>query len=137
MARITRAKTLDMSKADGYVKTEFDLVKEDLERKGKYRSDLLYRGFDGTYMKTLLKTGRDTESGPLFCATEEKMSPNRQSGENPLDYAFTEEIPALVVYNPDCLIATNQHAYEYELKKGKELEALVSVYLLKYPQKPF
>ncbi|MEK6792506.1 MAG: hypothetical protein AABX96_01930 [Nanoarchaeota archaeon] len=132
MARITRPKTLDMSKADGQAITEFDLVKRDLEKKGKYRPDLLYRGFDGTYMKTLLETGRDTESGHLFCATEEQVNRNRQSGENSFDYAFTEEIPALAVYNPDCLIETNPHAYEYKLKKGKELEAVVAVYLLKY-----
>jgi len=135
MARITKPKTLYMSKADGQAVTEFDLIKKDLERKGKYRPDLLYRGFDGTYIKRLLEIGRDTKSGPLFCAIEEQMNPNRESGENPLDYAFTEKIPALVVYNPDCLIETNPHAYEYKLKKGKELEALVAVYLLKYSRR--
>ena len=77
MARITRPKKIDMSKADGQAVTEFDLIKGDLERKGKYRPDLLYRGFNGTRMKTLLATEQDTKSGHLFCATEEQMNQNR------------------------------------------------------------
>ena len=123
-----RARTIDMSKADGQSITEFDLIKRALG--DKYRSNLLYRGFDGKRIDRVLETGRDTESPILFLATEEVILGNDdRSAPNPLDYAFDQKIPALSVYAPEKVAPINPHAHEYRVE---DESSLVAVFRLNY-----
>jgi len=129
-------KTLDMREANGYNITEFDVVKKALLEDGKYRKDLLYRGFDGRKISRLLKTGQDTNSEFLFCYTESQIEGPYAVGSeaNIFGYAYGHPIPAVAVFDPLQLESdqpVGEFAYKFK-NPDKKLEALVAVYKLKY-----
>ncbi len=126
-----KIKTLDMKKADGYVLTEFDLVRESLKEEGRYNPDLLYRGFNAKDIPILLETGQDNKKKNIFCASEKQITNQYSNGiANIFSYADFSN-PAIAVFNPEFL--EEQFTYAYRFKNpNKKLEALVGVYKLKY-----
>lgn len=121
-----------MSKADGYAVTEIDIVIEDLQRRNKYRPDLLYRGFDGDNIEKLLRDGQDTEFTLLHGATEKEIrDPTADNNSDPCVHASQHSHPALVVFDLDHLEEYYQFAYTFKNPANKPA-ALVAVYRLQY-----
>ena len=136
-----RIRTLDMGRADGYAICEFDILKEALQREGKYlpNPQLLYRGFDADNIPLILETGQDTIDSTIFCAVEEEITAAYPTGyANIFDYAGENQKPAIAVFSTEHLIELENDplgVYAYKFKNpDKKLEGLVAVYKLKYPR---
>jgi hypothetical protein len=125
-------KNIDMSPADGYFATEWDVVREVLIKDGTYRGNLLYRGFDGDNIPRLLDTGLDTDAKFLHGSTEKEITdPDNDEIENVFFYAGDFDNPALAVFDRDSLREDYPHAYAFR-RPSRKLDALVAVYLLDY-----
>ena len=125
---------LDLSKADSYTITNFDLLRRALKREKKYRKDLLYRGFNGEHISKLLAEGQDNFEEYLSCASNEEIN-----DEFPVEdfctfdifsYALDYENPAVAVFDSRQFHYITYGMYEFKNPKNK-LEALVAVYRLK------
>ena len=69
-----KIKELDLSEAEYSDKvTQFDLLVMDLKSDGKYKPNLLYRGFNGKYILKLLKTGQDNIQNIYFVLMSLKL----------------------------------------------------------------
>ena len=136
---VVTVRELDLSKADGYRLTNFDLLRRALKRDKKYRRDLLYRGFDGKHIPKLLKIGQDSLGKYLSCTSEEEIKtefPVAGFDCDPFQYAFENEdgskreIPAIAVFDSRHIHQVTYGMYQFKDPK-KKLEALVAVYRLK------
>ena len=129
--------TIDLNKADGYVLTEADIIIEKLKKDGIYKPNLIYRGFNGEMMITMLKTGADITNDDcgdeaIYADGEKSLRETPQSSENPLSYGIESLVPALAVYNGSKLKGV-QGGKMFSFKNPKKkLEALVAVYKLKF-----
>jgi len=134
MVKRIRPVTLDMKIADGnYVKTKMEVVTDALKERGKYRPDLLYRGFSGDNIPEILKEGTDrTSENTTFCATEAQITtPGILDGEDIFYYAEEQKQPAIAVFNPDEMIYDCASRYRFRHLMDKK-RALVAVFRLKY-----
>lgn len=127
-----RTRILDLSKADGYAVTDADLVIEKLKQDKCYKQGLVYRGFDGRKLETMLKHGTDYPKFDtiFYCTEEDLRNCGIESTENALIYASEKAIPALAVYDGTKFIEDNSNRLRFIDTKNKKA-ALVAVYLLR------
>lgn len=122
---------LDLSSVDGYSKTYMDIVVEDLKTRGLYHPQLCFRGFDGSVTQTVISEGTETpESDEIFCSTETLA--RQEIGENnPIEFAFDYDNPALAVYDGRKLIISPEEDQAKFRDLRNKLESLVVVYHFK------
>lgn len=132
-----KAKTLDFRNANPYNPLAYlEAVRDELKRDGLYKEGLLYRGFSGKDINTLIREGQDT-SGELFCVRESELETALKTGDNianVFSYAKEHENPALVVYDGSKM--TQETRFVYRLPEKNKSEAIVAVYRLKNFLKP-
>ncbi|GEM_PF-5333676 len=128
-----KPKEIDLREADGYFKTDADLVVDRLRLDGLYNPRLMYRGFNGKRLNIMLKHGTDIPSSDMiFCCDEEKLrSTGMEETECALDYAIKQPIPALAVYDGSRLKVSQVDNRMEFIEPSKKLDALVAVFLLK------
>jgi hypothetical protein len=129
-----KTKTIDLSKTN-YTVSELDLIIGQLKRDSLHRPNLLFRGFNGQRLETILTTGTDNPKSDLtFCATESDFNDEmgESPNENPIVHASLQPIPALAVYDGSQLEEVPGVSYQYRFRNpSRRLDALVTVYLLK------
>lgn len=118
-----------MTRADGYVLTESDLLRKALRQSRLYRKNLLYRGFSAANIQRLIENGQDRKYTLIACAREEQIE---LDDGNVFAYARDYRKPAVAVFDSKFFeLAVADYDYIFKHRHQKR-DALIAVYKLRY-----
>jgi hypothetical protein len=123
---------LDLSSADGYSITDFDLLLKVI-RKLKLNSDkILLRAFSGSRVEVLLGEGNDRTFEPsmTYAYTLKEIEENEKDADHPsiFQIAYENRIPAIAIYDKSQMIHLT--GWQYEFAYADKKSALLAVLLL-------
>ena len=95
--------------------TKLERILKDLRRRQEYNENLLFMGFNGERIETLLKEGLPIKNNDVFMATEAEIrNPVMHTRSQIFRYAEEHFIPAVAIYSGLKMKRVCSVGYEYE-----------------------